>query len=171
MTLASGADPARRLERALWKPTADGPALPAVRQPGPGRQVTWTTGREGGQKGPSRGGAVTGLGAAGWGLSEGRTLEQLRPRDTGRGAWGKSESTLPDQGLTGPQKGQWVALADERECARRRGFWVASCASALFLPVTQSESIPFPCVNERTGSFLMCVHMEGYSVSTHPSGP
>lgn len=98
VTLASGADPARRLERALWKPTADGPALPAVRQPGPGRQVTWTTGREGGQKGPQGGRGSDGAGGRGLGAK--RRAHAGAAQASEHWAWGVGEVRVH---LTGPR--------------------------------------------------------------------
>lgn len=52
VTLPSRVGPTGRLERASWRPTADGPALPGVREPEPGRQVGPPTARRAGRKGP-----------------------------------------------------------------------------------------------------------------------
>lgn len=62
-----------------------------------------------------------------WGLrarvpNEGHRPEQLSPGNTGCEPWGKSSYKTegfpgagPDGSVT--QKGQWVALTDDRECA------------------------------------------------------
>lgn len=69
VTLASGAGPARRPSSAAspssWRPTADQPAWPLMREPKQGRQVGLRTARRAGRKRHNEGGAVAGLGAAG----------------------------------------------------------------------------------------------------------
>lgn len=93
-------------------PTADGPALSQVREPGPGRQVGPRAARRAGGTRPRAGGAVAGLGAAGSGgqtKGAGPSSSALEALGAGQGASPVTRPNAPrqDPAAHSPAKGRW----------------------------------------------------------------
>ena len=102
VTLASGAGPAWRPELNFrpfsCRPTADGPALPLVREHGPGRQVGPRSGRRVGRKAPQRRGSGGLQGPQGpRNQRKGARGSTSAPGTPGAGLCGKVRARLQDQ--------------------------------------------------------------------------
>ena len=173
VTLTSRVGPARRLERASWRPTADGPALPGVREPGPGRQVGPPAARRVGRKGPGGEKEWRIWGSRAGGLSNGRKLDQLSPGNAECRALGTSGSSLEDQRLTAPQKRQWVTLLDTRECVPRRGLRDTTFCLRLVSARDHGHKVFPVCVLTGNGQFsgayaygrLLCQNPSSWAMS------
>ena len=156
--MTSRVGPARRLERASRRPTADGPALPGVREPGPGRQVGPPAARRVGRKSPGGEKEWRIWGSWAGGLSNGRKLDQLSPGNAECRALGTSGSSLEDQRLTAPQKRQWVTLLDTRECVPRRGLRGTTFCLRLVSAPDHGHKVFRLCVNrERSVFWSICI--------------